>query len=133
MRRLVLLLLSAWMAGCASLPPDEIVLREKESVLNKLAADLEAAVRFQDAPTTLSEAELLAFAVKADPGKLDAFRGYLLRVRREGPLSSVLVCTPDGRRALWEDAGCTPPLDARLWDKPAVSCDFRLDLAGVCR
>lgn len=133
MRPFAVLLLAAWMAACASQPLDEAALREKESMLNKLAAYVESAVRFQDAPASLSEAELLEFATRQDRAPLESFRGYLLRVRREGALSSVLVCTADGSRALWEDAGCTPPLDARLWDRPAASCAFRLDLAQVCR
>jgi C4-dicarboxylate-specific signal transduction histidine kinase len=135
MRRLALVVaLSWWVAGCQSQQLDEAALREKESALNKLAASLESAVRFQDAPESMSEEQLKAFAVKEDPAQLDPFRELLVRVRRQARYSSVLVCTADGSRALWEDAGCTPPLDLRLWDRnPPAACAFQLDLAQTCR
>ena len=121
-------------AGCSSQPLDEAALREKESALNKLAASLESAVRFQDAPASMTEEQLKAFAVKEDPAQLEPFRELRVRVRREDRYSSVLVCSADGARALWEDAGCTPPLDLRLWDKaPPAACAFQLDLAQTCR
>jgi hypothetical protein len=133
MKRIALLVLLAGLAGCPSQKLDEAALREKESALNKLAASLESAVRFQDAAPSLGESQLLALAIKDDPAQLEPFRLLQVRVRREGKLSSVLVCTADGARALWEDAGCTPPLDLRLWDKPAAACAFQLDLARTCQ
>lgn len=135
MKRLALaLVLSWWAAGCSSQVLDEAALRAKESALNKLAASLESAVRYQDAPATLTEEQLKAFAIKDDPAQLEPFKDLLVRVRRQGKDSSVLVCTADGARALWEDAGCTPPPDGRYWDKsPPVACAFQLDLAQTCR
>lgn len=126
--------LAGWIAGCGAQPLDEASLRAKESDLNRLAASLESAVRFQNAAETLSEEQLKAFAVKDDPAQLQPFKDLRVRMRRNGPLSSVLVCTADGTRALWEDAGCTARLDLRLWDgTPAAACAFQLDLAQICR
>jgi hypothetical protein len=123
-----------WCTGCMPQQLSENSLREKESALNKLVASVESAVRFQDAPETLTEEQLKAFAVKDDPAQLEPFNGLLVRIRRQGVFSSVLVCTEDGAKALWEDAGCTPPLDLRLWNRePPQSCHFKLDLAQVCQ
>lgn len=123
-----------WCTACVPQPLSESALREKESALNKLAASLESAVRFQDAPVDLSEEELKAFAVKDYPAQLEPFSELLVRVRREGIYSSVLVCTADRAKALWEDAGCTPPLDLRLWNRePPEPCRFKLDLPRTCQ
>ena len=129
----LVLVLACLAAGCPARPLDEAALREKESALNKLAASLESAVRFQDAPPSMGESQLLALAIKEDPAQLEPFRNLTVRVRRQEKLSSVLVCTADGARALWEDAGCTPPLDLRLWDKAPAACNFQLDLAKTCQ
>jgi hypothetical protein len=120
-------------AGCPAQPLDEATMGPKESALNKVVAALEAAVVFKGASPSLTEEQLLAFAVQDDPAQLDPFKDLRLRVRRNGPYSSVLVCTADGKRALLEDAGCTPKLDGRHWDKPPVACEFRLDLVQACR
>jgi hypothetical protein len=134
MKRLTLVLaLLCLSVGCPAQPLDEATMSPKESALNKVAASLEAAVVFKGASTSLTEEQLLAFAVKDDPAQLEPLRDLQVRVRRNGPYSSVLVCTADGKRALLEDAGCTPKLDAKLWDKPPVACEFRLDLAEACR
>jgi hypothetical protein len=132
-RSLIAFVLTGWIAGCGAQPLDEASLREKESDLNRLAASLESAVRFQNASDTLSEEQLKAFAIKDDPAQLVPFANFVVRVRRQGVRSSVLVCTANGERGLWEDSGCTARLDLRLWDrKPPAACAFQLDLAATC-
>lgn len=106
---------------------------EKASALTKVSAALEAAVRFGDTPANLSESELLRRATAHDPDLLSPFEDYVLRARRSGLLSSVLMCSKDSRSALLEDAGCTPRFDQHLWERsPLSSCSFRLDLQKTC-
>jgi hypothetical protein len=121
--------------GCLALAEtdnDEAMLRQA-SALTKVAAALESAVALNDAPEGLSEPELLRFATKHDPGMLEPFGGSILRARRVGSLSSVLLCSRDGRIALIEDAGCTARSDTHLWKRvPPVQCEFQLALEMVC-
>lgn len=121
--------------GCLAIaqPVDDEAMLARAAALTKLAAAVESAVQFKDAPEDLSEAELLAFATRHDPGLLDAFGGFVVRVRRQGRLSSVLLCTVDRQTALMEDAGCTAKSDLHLWRAvPAAGCDFQLSLPVVC-
>ena len=134
--RTALILFSfALFAGCAgtTVEPRDDELLIKASALTKVAAALESAVKFKDAPPQLSEAELLHYATTHDPDLLQPFQGYVLRARRVGDMTSVLLCTKDGQSALIEDSGCTARSDLHLWDRsPPVTCVFQLDLAAVC-
>jgi hypothetical protein len=113
---------------------DKAALQAKESALNKLALALESAVRYRNAPESLTEDQLKAYAWREHPVQRVVFKDLMVRVRRQGKDSSVLVCTADGRRALWEDAGCSAKPDQKYWVKPAhAPCAFQLDLAKTCR
>jgi hypothetical protein len=121
-------------AGCAGPGhlSDEALLI-KASALTKLAYAVESAVKYKDAPVQLSESELLAFSTRHDPALLDPFKGDVLRVRRAGQATSVLVCSSDGKEALIEDTACTAISDAHLWKRsPRPVCDFQLDLRKLC-
>ena len=103
------------------------------SALNKVAAAVESAVRFKGAPEMLSEEELKRFATQHDPAMLEPLLEFLVRARRVGMYSSVLVCTRDGRIGLMEDTGCTARLDARFWDRsPRLACEFQLEIGSIC-
>ena len=103
------------------------------SALTKLSAVVESAVGFKDPPPGLTDAGLVAFATQHDPTLRVPFEGYTLRTLRRDPHAAVLVCTPDGTRALLEDAGCSAALDKHRWkDDPPTPCEFTLDLAAVC-
>ena len=115
---LVIAALLAW--GCAhSQTAEDEAMLIKASALTKVAAALESAVRFKNAPENLSEAELLEFSTRHDPGLLDPFRELRLLVRRSGALSSVLLCTQDGSQALIE-ARFDPVSEAVLRSSLAV-------------
>jgi len=124
--------LSAACAAHAQIPSDEEMLINA-SALTKVAAAVESAVKFRDAPASLTEAELLSFATAHDPEMLEPFRGYSVRPRRVGMDTSVLLCTADNKIGLLEDAGCSAESDAHLWKRsPSPSCDFHLNLTQVC-
>jgi hypothetical protein len=134
MKRLALVLALSWFAACQAQPLDKAALQAKESALNKLAAALESAVRYRNAPEWLTEDQLKAFAWREHPVQRDVFKYLQVRVRRQDKDSSMLVCTANGRYALWEDAGCSEKPDLRHWSEPRrVACEFRLDLAKACR
>lgn len=131
--RFASLILTALVWGCAlgQIPEQEMLI--KASALTKVAAALEASVRFGNASPDLSETELLDHATAHDPDLLTPFQDYILRARRVGDFSSVLMCTKDTRTALLEDAGCSPRFDEHLWERsPPLPCNFQLDLAKTC-
>jgi hypothetical protein len=105
----------------------------KASALTKVAKAVASAVEFRDAPAHLSEGELLRFAAQHDPEMLEPFRDYVLRVRRAGNATSVLLCSHDRRTGLIEDSGCSAKVDVHLWRRsPRPPCEFQLDLAATC-
>lgn len=134
MKLIVTALVSALLYSCAAAgqPPDDELLLIKASALTKVAAAVDSAIRYKDAPMGV-EAELLRLATEHDPELLAPFQGLKLRVRRSGANSSVLVCSADETRGLIEDAGCTARSDEHLWRRqPSAECRFHLDLDAVC-
>ena len=121
-------------AGCMRRSVRDERMYELGPPLTKVSAVVDAAVRDEGAPDSLSEEELLARATAHDRTLVAPFKSYRLRVARDGLDSAVLVCTSDGRVALLEDAGCTNPLDSELWTRPKpVPCEFTLPLRELCR
>lgn len=102
------------------------------SALTKLTAAVEAAV-FEAPEDQTEDADLLAAATRHDSRLLARFRGYALHAKRDNGHALVLVCSPDGRVGLLEDAGCSAKLDAHLWKAtPSKSCAFTLTAASAC-
>ena len=101
------------------------------AALLKVSGTVHSAVRNKHPDPSLNDAELLAFSTAHMPSYLDRFNGYVLKARQVGKNSSVLVCDPEGKLALIEDAGCTSPSD---WQAPALTapCDYVLNLAETC-
>jgi hypothetical protein len=127
------LILVVLLCSCALSQDPEQEMLVKASALTKVATALEAAVRFGNTPPDLSDTELLHRATSHDPDLLVPFQGYVLRARRDGRLSSVLMCSKDGKTALLEDAGCTPKFDEHFWGRfSELPCTFQLDLAKIC-
>ena len=127
----ICLLVAAGCAHAASVDVEQMY--GLASALTKLSAAVESAVGFKDPPGGLADAGLVEFATQHDPTLRAPFEGYTLRTLRQPPHAAVLVCTPDGQRALLEDAGCSAALDVHRWkDDPPTPCEFTLDLASVC-
>lgn len=124
----------SFLAACTSSQkyPGSEEMYIKASALTKLSAAVESTVRYKNPPPTLGETELLTLATRHDPVLLENFKGYRVKVLREGRHSAVLVCDATGTRALLEDAGCTGPMDRERWKGPAP-CEFSIDTAAVCR
>ena len=104
----------------------------KSAQLTKLSAAVESTVRYKNPPADLDEQGLLQLATQHDPQLLENFAGLKLRVLAKDRHSVVLVCTPDGKRGLMEDAACTVALDRHLWEDAKNPCEFTVDTATAC-
>lgn len=112
--------------------PDEKTMNTLASSLTKLAAAVESTVRYKKPPAGISDEELLNMATKHDPKLLEPFENYTVKVSQENRHAIVLVCTPDGKKGLLEDAGCSGAMDKHLW-KTSSSCKFTLGVDDVCK
>jgi hypothetical protein len=133
-KTLALLIVGVLLVGCAHAASyNEEQMYSLAAALSKLSRAVDSGVALRGAPEGLSEEELLDFATRDDPSLREPFVQHKLHVLRQGKNSAVLVCTPDGRRALLEDAGCTGRFERHWWrEDPSKSCAFTLDLAATC-
>ena len=120
--------------GCACAQfRSETKMSELGSALTKLSSAVESTVRYKEMGADLPDDKLLILSTKHDPGLLEPFQGYTLRVLRQNGHAAVLICTEDGLAALLEDAGCTARMDRHHWKaRPVPPCEFTLDLPKVC-
>jgi len=120
--------------GCANSQAQSIRdMNELGSALTKLSSAVESTVRYKGLGADLPDDELLILSTKHDPGLLEPFQSYKLRVLRQNGHTAVLVCTEDGLAALLEDTGCTARMDQHRWKaQPLSPCEFTLDLSQVC-
>ena len=103
------------------------------SALTKLSASVEATVRYEDPPEGIGDKELPDLSTKHDPGLMEPFADYTLRVSRQDGHAVVLVCDKDGKVGLLEDAGCSSEMDRHLWkENPPKPCDFTVKAKEVC-
>ncbi len=120
-------------AGCGGTDQiDEKEMNRLASSLTKLAKVVESTVRYKKPPEKISDSDLLKLACKRDPKLLEPFKKYTVKVHKENRHAIVLVCLPDGKRGLLEDAGCTAKMDKHLW-KSTVACKFTLKVKDVCK
>lgn len=119
-------------SGCAS-RVQERDMNHLASALTKVSAAVDAKVRYEDFPANASPEDLLKAVTQGDPPLMHNFDGRVLRVRREGEDSAVLLCEAGPGRALLEDAGCTAAMDVHRWSLPVPQrCEFTLNLKAVC-
>lgn len=100
--------------------------------LRYIASAVDGVVRYDPGAADLTGMPLIEYATKNDPTTMAPYRNsdrYTLDARRDGQYSAVLLCAGD--RALFEDAGCTGPMDWNGVEQPRP-CVFALDLAQVC-
>jgi len=103
------------------------------SALTKLSASVEATVRYENPPEAINDEELLFLSTKHDPGQLEPFFDYTLRVSREDEHAVVMVCDKDENVGYLEDAGCSSEMDRHLWkEDPPVACKITLKAGEVC-
>jgi hypothetical protein len=103
------------------------------SALTKLSASVESTVRYKNPDEGISDAELLVLATRHDPGLVEPFAYYKVRVLRQDKHVVILICTKDGNTGLMEDAGCSSELDRHLWkEEPPKRCEFTVRVQEVC-
>jgi len=82
------------------------------------------------------DANLLAMACANDPSLCGAFGRNKLYAKVVDGNAALLLCTPDGRRALVEDIACTPTPDFKAWTDGDAPCEFTLPdqtIRDACR
>lgn len=120
-------------AGCAT-PSPEREMNSLASALTKLAAAVDASVRYDDPMAGLSDTNLLRLATAHDPSLLAPFARFELHVQRVGSDSSVLICRASEGQAVLEDAGCTALMERHHWkSQTALACEPTLDLPTICK
>lgn len=101
---------------------------ERYQPLAATASDLARAVmRYADEHPaeagSVDDRELVRRATAYDPKLLEPYNGLVVRGTVDGV---ILVCSPDGRRGLFEDAECTDKVDRLLWPNQDAPCRFTL-------
>ena len=121
------------LSGCAAMSHNDNaeVMYIKAAALTKLSLAMEGTVRYVNPPENLTDDELLQLSTEDDPGLLEPFIGYTLKVNRDFNHAIVLVCSGDGMQGLLEDAGCTERLDNYQWQQD-LPCTFTLSSELVC-
>ncbi len=134
---LVLLLATAAPAGLLDMfrkdKVDAKTMNTLGSSLTKLSAAVESTVRYKNPPKNISDQELLTLSTKHDPGLLDAFKNYKVRVLQQDRHAVVLVCDKKGKRGLLEDAGCTGRMENQLWKDSKCPCKFTIKPQDACK
>ncbi len=101
-------------------------------LLTKLTSAVETTLSNEYVDQNMSDKALLKLATSHDPSLLEPFREYQVKILHDNGHAIVLVCTKDGKSALFEDAGCSEEMDYNRWIPKEVSpCVFTL--AGVCK
>lgn len=133
-RRLALVSILISLAGCESRTHYSAEkMLPMGSALTKLSAAVESAGRYKNPPANMTDEEFLAFATKHDHSLLAPFSDYRVRVLRQDKHAVTLVCSKDGKTALFEDAGCTGPMEKNLWELSSPPpCEFTLKVQDVC-
>jgi len=70
------------------------------------------------------DVNLIAVACGVDPSLCNAFGNNMLFARVVDGNAVLLLCTPDGKRALVEDIACTPTPDYKAWADKNAPCEF---------
>ena len=70
------------------------------------------------------DGNLIAATCGIDPSLCNAFGNNMLFAKVVDGNVVLLLCTPDGKRALVEDIACTPKPDYKAWAEKKASCEF---------
>ena len=123
-RCLTISLAALLFAGCLSCPRqhDEAMV----AALPRLTTAVQGALLYSATPVPDNQA--VAAVLKARPDLARIFLKYPILVRRDGKDVVLLVCSPDGTRALYEDTSRTDNKVDILWceKKPAHPAQFSL-------
>ncbi len=130
-RYLLVVLLASLLAGCAGRlgPDDSDTLNSQAIALRRLASAVQGEVWLGAGPGE----DLLALAYAKDPSLRQPLKDNIVLVNVVEGNVALLLCTPDGARALIEDAACTPQPDLKAWEAGTLPCRFTLQPQEFCR
>jgi len=124
---IVLILLSALLVACLVNAAPDADYADLGPKLTKLTKAVESKVHYnQECTAKMTDKEALYYAIAHDPGLLEPFTDLTVKVSQQNRHAILLVCTPDGVTAIFEDAGCTAGLDW-TWERDTPKpCVFTL-------
>ncbi len=129
-----MIMLSVSSGGAALHTADSDKMYVLGSALTKLSASVESMVRYKNPPEGISDSEFLTLSTKHDPGLMEPFADYKVRIARQDGHVIVLVCDKAGKTGLLEDAGNVVPkwtgTSGRRRDSPKT-CQFTLNAKSV--
>ena len=124
MRKLILLTVAvSLLHACCIMPKFTYSTEEMnrlEIAMRRLNSAVEGAL-WSGAP---QDADLIAIACGTDPSLCNAIGKNALYSRVVDGNAVLLLCTPDGKRALVEDVACTPTPDYKAWAEKNAPCGF---------
>ena len=136
MRKLLLLAVAvSLLHACCFAPKDTYKAEEMnrlEIAMRRLGAAVEG-VLWTDAS---QNTDFIAKACGTDPSLCKALGNNTLYAKVVDGHAVLLLCTPDGKRALVEDIACTPTPDYKAWAEKDAPCEFTLPdqtVRSACR
>jgi hypothetical protein len=133
--KVVVILLSAGIlvSGCARCPqidPQLKLITHFDDYMVPLAKAVDAIA--DQLPAEAKDQEILNEIVRRSGSKdlIQPFDGYVFKARLENGVGIILLCTPDGKEGIIEDATCTTGVDT--WRPPKSPCAYLLDAERAC-
>lgn len=124
--------ISITLSGFLATYADDTKLNEIASFMIQHSAALEAEVIFGNAETkSLQDEALLTKALAHKKDWRDIYSDYKLLARIIGEHTVILVCTPDGEKALLEDSSCTASFD-KYRHLSESSCSISYTPQNIC-
>lgn len=132
-KKLFVVVIVLFIAGCWFGPTRHHEDNLKLAVaLTKLSSAVDSEVVYGNMASPPTEQEILAAISERTPELLEPFGDYKLRVNVFSDMSSVLVCSPDGKTAILEDSGYTANIDKHVWkETPGAPCEHTVDLSKL--
>jgi len=136
MRRLLVLIVPLFLLhACCIKPKDTITpgeMNRLEIAMVRLGKTVESML-WGGVP---EDGDLIAMACGRDPALCGAVGDNKLRARVVDGNAVLLLCTPDGKRALVEDIACTSAPDRKAWTENNAACEFTIPdqrVRSACR
>ena len=126
MRKLFLLIITIFLLHACCIVPKTQYSPEEMNRLEIASRRLSTAVQGVLWHGVPEDGNLIAIACGTDPSLCNAFGNNILRTKIVDDNAVLLICTPDGKRALVEDIACTPTPDYKAWTVQKAPCEFTI-------
>jgi len=131
--RLVVFAFVIVLSGCGTCPqidPQQKLIMQFDDSMIPLAKAVDVVA--DKLPPDATDKQIFNEAVgrSGNPGLIKPFEGYTLKARIQDGTGVILLCSPDGKEGIIEDASCTARIDMH---RPSGSpCEYMLDVKRVC-